>query len=268
MSQAMQGTIGTAWRCFGDGAVSECHPAGLRILRRSDQPIEAFQVYGQRCSGTHAIIRLIEANFGPAAFTELYGFKHWFVPEQMLFPASVMVVVIARDPVEWIQSLHRNPWHAHQSLRGLAFGDFIRAPWHSVWDEEFWSVDRTHPIYGTEMMHERDPRTGRRFANAIAKRTAKLRHWADLHTRAHNLALVNAGLVRSSPARLVASLAEATGLRPAHPFVPIDTYKGHGIKRFIPPVYPDLSPVDQAHLRTWLDPDVEALFGFENGPAA
>lgn len=235
---------------------------GLRTLIRGPVPIRRIQVYGQRCSGTHAIIKLIEANFGADAFTDICGFKHWFVPPQILFPADTLALTIAREPHDWLQSLHRQPWHAHPEIKAQSFSDFIRAPWHSYWDHEFWGVDPAHPVYGTEMLHERDPETGERFANPVAKRTAKLRQWSGLHSRAHNIALLDHAAVLGHPRDVIAALSAATGLAMADAFVPIDTYKGNGRKPFVThPVVP-LSAEDAAHVDRWLDPQVEAGFGF------
>jgi len=242
---------------------------GLTILRRGDAPIRAIQVYGQRCSGTNVLIRSIEANLGRAAFTESYGFKHWFVPEQVLYPRDVMVLTVARDPVDWVRSLHRQPWHAHPELKRLDFSDFIRAPWHSYWDSEFWGVEDDHPVLGREMLHERCPHTGERFANPLAKRTAKLRHWSGLHDRAHHVALLGYDSFLADPAGVIADLASATGLATADPFIAQDSYKGQGRRTFTPTAYPPVSDADLDHIHAWLDPAVEARFGFSiNEPQA
>ncbi|MCQ8279596.1 hypothetical protein NFI95_14220 [Acetobacteraceae bacterium KSS8] len=235
---------------------------GLRTLIRGAEPIRHIQVYGMRCSGTHAIIKLIEANLGRDAFTESYGFKHWSVPPQILFRPDVLVLVIARDPAIWLRSLHKQPWHVHESLRALSFAEFIRTPWHSVWDDQFWGVDETHPMFGTEMMHERDLDTGERFPDPVTMRTRTLAHWAGLHRRAHNLALLDYESVRTRPQAVIEALCDATGLAGTPGgFVPLDTYKGHGIKPFVPAAYPALSEEDRDHVAARLDPAVEALFG-------
>lgn len=235
---------------------------GLTILRRGDAPIRAIQVYGQRCSGTNAFIRSVEANFGRDAFTEAYGFKHWFVPEQVLFPRDVLVLAIARDPFDWVRSLHRQPWHAHPDIKALGFSDFIRAQWHSYWDTEFWGVETDHPVLGREMLHERCPQTGDRFANALAKRTAKLRHWSSLGDRAHHVALLNYATFVRDPQAVITAIADTTGMACADPFVSLDSYKGQGHRPFVPTTYPKIVDDDVTHICEWLDPSVEARFGF------
>ena len=208
------------------------------------------------------LIHSLRQNLGEHAVTDAGGFKHWFVPEQILFPADVMVVVIARDPFDWVRSLHANPWHAHPTLKTLDFPAFIRAEWHSYWDSEFGGVVEGHPVLGREMLHERCPDTGDRFANVLAKRTAKLRQWSGLDDRAMHLALLDYATFRASPEAVVAALAGAAGMERVEPFVAERSYKGQGFFPFTPTDYPAMAPEDVQHIARWLDPAVEARFGF------
>lgn len=238
------------------------HPLpGLRIVKRGDVPITRVQIYGQRCSGTNLVTRAIEANIPGAEITEAFGFKHWFVPPQTLFVKDTLVLVVARDAFDWARSLHRQPWHAHPDLKAQPFEAFIRSRWHSYWDDHFGHIEPGHPMQGDEMLHERDPETGERFANCIAKRTAKLRHWASLTSRAHNVALLGYDAFARDPALVTAALAAAIGLDCRDPFVPITSYKGQGYAPYVPTPYPALAADDAAHIAAWLDPDVEAAFG-------
>lgn len=234
---------------------------GLQARVRVPRAIRTIQVYGQRCSGTNALIRLIEANFPAGTFTEAYGFKHWFVPPQILFSPETLVLAVARDPVTWLQSLHRQPWHLHPDVKRMGFSDFIRTEWHSYWDTEFWGVDADHPVHGIEMLHERDPATGQRFANPMRKRTAKLAHWAGLTARTHNVALIDQGRVEVEPERVIRALADLTGLAMPGGFVAVDSYKGAGVKPYRPQTYPAVPAEDLAFIAGELDADVEALYG-------
>ena len=234
---------------------------GLRILRRGDVPITRVQIYGQRCSGTNLVTRAIEANMPGVEITEAFGFKHWFVPPQTLFVKDTLVLVVARDAYDWARSLHRQPWHAHPELKAKPFDAFIRSDWHSYWDDHFGHIEPGHPMHGDEMLHERDPETGERFANCIAKRTAKLRHWSSLSNRAHNVALLGYDAFARDPAAFVSALAAAAGLAHHPQFVPITSYKGQGYAPYVPTAYPDLAAADAAHIAAWLDPEIEAAFG-------
>ena len=234
---------------------------GLRVVKRGDVPITRVQIYGQRCSGTNLVTRAIEANMPGVAITEAFGFKHWFVPPQTLFVKDTLVLVVARDAYDWARSLHRQPWHAHPELKAKPFDAFNRSDWHSYWDDHFGHIEPGHPMHGDEMLHERNPETGERFANCIAKRTAKLRHWSSLTNRAHNVALLGYDAFARDPAAFVTALAAAMGLERHEPFVPITSYKGQGHAPYVPTAYPDLAAEDAAHIAAWLDPEVEAAFG-------
>ncbi len=236
---------------------------GLQIVKRGDVPITRIQIYGSRCSGTNLVTRTIEANLPSVEMTEAFGFKHWFVPRQSVFEKDTLVVVVARNAFDWVRSLHRQPWHAHPDLKAQPFDAFIRSTWHSYWDQHFGHIEPGHPMLGGEMLHERDPETGERFANCIAKRTAKLRHWASLTNRAHNVALIGYDSFARDPEAFMRALSQATGIAAASPFAAITSYKGQGHEPYRPSRYAPLSADDAAHIEAWLDPEIEAAFGLD-----
>ena len=219
-----------------------------------------FQVYGQRCSGTNALIRLLERNLPDMRFTEEFGFKHWLVPADVRIPDDVFVVVIARPVDQWLRSLHANPWHAHPDLKAMPFADFIRAPWRSVWDEQFWGVDRSDPRFGKPIAEELDPQTGAPFANAIAMRTAKLANWIDTASRARGHLFVSHGELVSNPSAIVRRFANKASTRMAMPFVPVDSYKGQERKPFRPVRHEPLDAADAALVNAFTDHAIEAHF--------
>ena len=224
-------------------------------------PIARFHVFGQRCSGTNALIRLVEHNFPALRFCEAAGFKHWFVPGDRRIAADAAVIVIARDVSEWLRSLHARPWHAHPDLKALSFAAFIRAEWHSVWDGDFWGVDEGDPRFGTPIREELCPATGRPFANAVAKRAAKLRNWIALGERAPAALFVDHARLVASPREIVAEIAQATGCAPVSDFVPVASYKGQGERPFVPRSYPPLSREDAGFVGLHLDAASESRFG-------
>lgn len=222
--------------------------------------IRRVQVYGQRCSGTNALIKLIEANFPELTFTEEFGFKHWLVPEWMTLPTDVLVVVIARAPDQWLRSLYNNPWHAHSDLKRLSFSEFIRAPWESIWDEDFWGISPSSDLYLTPIMEERCPQTGKPFANVIAKRTAKLKNWVTVAERAPAHVLVSHEMLVGSSDLVLSKIAQAAGLGQKKIWSAITSYKGEGEKLFVPKRYEPLSYDDKRHVNQYLDQSIEEQF--------
>lgn len=220
-----------------------------------------IQVYGQRCSGTNALIALIEKNFGQGRFTEQFGFKHWFVPESVYFPNWVTIVVIARDVIQWAQSFYKNPWHAHPQLKALPFDQFIRHEWCSIWDTDFWDIDSSHPIFAKEMMHERCPITGDRFKNIIQMRTAKLKHWSMLDQRCDKLILCSHDEFQNNVTAILDKIGTVSGIKPLSRYTQIMGYKGDDHIAYQPASYPNLSVENLRHIDQFLDWKIEEKFG-------
>ena len=220
-----------------------------------------FHVFGQRCSGTNALIKLIERNFGKPHFSEELGFKHWLVPPDIEVEPGAVVIVITRDAGSWLRSLHRRPWHAHPDLKAMGFAQFIRAPWRSVWDTDFWGVDETDPRLGRPIMEERCPRTGRPFSNALAMRTAKLRNWNALGCRSSFFIKVDHAEIAIDPRAVVDRIAEEAQVSRNDSFTPVDTYKGLPGKPFQPTAHAGLSADDWGFVLRHIDPEIEAIYG-------
>lgn len=210
--------------------------------------INTFQVYGERCSGTNFVIRLLERNVVSAQFTEDYGFKHWFVAEDVTVPNDCLVVVVQRKLPDYLRSLHRKPWHVVPALKGLPFSDFIRREWHCWWDEDFWQVDSAHPLYHQEMLHERHPETNERFANVIEMRLHKDANWEGLAARSANAIIVNYEEAAANPRKFLQALAHRYHLKLKDTFEPLNDYKGQKETSFVPKTYDPISTTDQAFI--------------------
>lgn len=169
--------------------------------------VSQFQVYGERCSGTNYIIRLLERNLKSAKFTEIFGFKHWFVDDSLTLPDTVLGVVVSRNSYDSLRSLHEKQWHTHPKLRGLSLGDFLQTEWHCIWDDEFWGVDESDPRWETEMAHERNPETGERFSDVRAMLRAKFENWRRLMQRSKNAIHLDYDLARKEPQNTLIDLA-------------------------------------------------------------
>ena len=231
-----------------------------RERKGNELTIRRFQIYGERCSGTNALIRLVETNFPDLTFTEDYGFKHWLVPERTDIPGDVAVIVIAREVGEWLRSLYRQPWHTSPEMRALSFPDFIRAPWDTIWDTEFWNIDEDHPLLGTPIMEERCPATGDRFANAVVMRNAKLANWTATAERAGAAIFLTHEQLVHDPASLVRQIETITGCSPCEEFVPVRSYKGQGNRAFHAQGYEPLTAEDRNFVADHIDTSLEELF--------
>lgn len=219
-----------------------------------------LQIFGERCSGTNFVAQLLRRNLPRLQLTDRFGWKHGYVrPLEDDAPDCVFVVVV-RDPFDWVRSLHRKPWHAAEPLRERTIREFLREPWWCEWGRDM-KLDEADPRIGTEMMHERHPETGERFANVLHLRASKLRHWQDLRSRVRYYAAVRYEDVMSEPKLFVRQFARELGLRRWPWFRPVKTFKG-GAQRFVKKQYEPLSDEDRDWVVQQLDADVERQAGY------
>jgi hypothetical protein len=215
---------------------------------------DRYQVYGERCSGTHFLIKLLERNITSARFTEAFGFKHWFVDRRVTIPESCLMLVVARHPYDWARSFHRKPWHAAPEVRERSFARFIRDPWIAgEWDDgEF-----------AEQARERDPVSGARFADIWALRRAKLAHWLGLCAQGATVVPIAYETVAAAPERFLNGFGDRFRLDRIEKFVPVETYKGLETKKYEPRRYRPLADADRAYIDAAIAPSMEAAFGYE-----
>ena len=76
----------------------------LGATRHGTAPLDHFQVFGERRTGTNFLHHLIEANL-PLAGTTKYGWKHGF-PTMPCIADTALIAVIVREPFAWLSSLH------------------------------------------------------------------------------------------------------------------------------------------------------------------
>jgi hypothetical protein len=241
-------------------------------LARNSQPIRSVHVFGQRNSGTNYLNSLIANNlmtqddhkslYDPRN-TRHFGWKHGF-PTMSAAPDDVLAVVVYRDPIAWLQSLHRLPWHAIPSLHNLSFSDFIRAEWIAVIDDLGFGVTPDNPLWGTELLAERDPKTRNRFANAIRMRNAKIASFSTLHTKFENCLYVRYEDVVENPKGLLRYLSSVYGLAGKSRFDSVLYDRGtksRGV--FAPRPIDPINSADMEFIREELDQSQEKRLGYE-----
>lgn len=233
----------------------------------SEQAIQRIQIFGERCSGTNYLEQLLAGNLPGVSFTSGFGFKHFFPRMDADGSTDCLFVVIYRDPFDWLRSIYRNPWHAAPALKNIPFSEFIRQEWWCVWDEDA-GIDAVDPRYGTEMMLERDPGTGRRFRNILAMRSAKIRAWESFRKAREHSLCINYERLRDTPEQVIRGLADEFGLAPANPFRPVKSYKGAKWYRgwrekLLRRRRPDISAADVDYILEQLDPELESAIGYD-----
>ena len=244
----------------------------MRVLARqaNGSPINSIYVFGERNSGTNYVGGLIIKNclsqgghclYDPKNKTE-FGWKHGF-PNMLGTPDDVLAIAVYRAPIAWLHALYRAPWHVAHHLRQTSFSTFIRSEWVSIIDDNGFGIEQGDHRWGHELLADRDPITGDRFANPIRLRTAKNRGFASLDKRFGNVLRVNYEEVVADPQAFLADLCETYGLKRQDAFDPITHDRGTpGRGLFQPKPVPELSAADMDFVRSELDLPAEAALGY------
>lgn len=239
--------------------------------RKNGTAPQSIYVFGERNSGTNYVHHLIMRNcVVPATRRAPYdaqnaatfGWKHGF-PNMFAAPENVLAIAVYREPIAWLQSLCRAPWHTAPHLRNLPFSDFIRREWQGVIDDENFGFAETSPVWGKELMSDRDPMTGLRFANAMRLRNAKNRGFATLDNRFGNALRLRYEEVVAQPEVFLNALCKTYGFARRSTFNPIEHDRatpGRGV--FVPKPVQPISVADQAFIHTELDWEIEKTLGY------
>ncbi len=237
---------------------------GFHARIAPDARIARFQVLGERSSGTNFVKRLLGRNSALTPSEEL-GWKHGFV-QATLVPADLAVICVVRAPDRWALSMHARPWHCPPDMQALDFANFIRAPWATIIDRPRYFGPGSGAARGTALQQDRDPITGRAFANLFALRRAKLAALTGWLERGASVILLRMEEAQAEPEttldRLLAALGQPTRTAP---FRPVVKHLGSKFKPSVDtrPTTPEaLGDNDRTFLRAELDTGMETALGY------
>ncbi len=223
----------------------------------------AFQVVGERSSGTNLLHRLVARNTGLEARADL-GWKHGF-PSALAVPADLAVICAVREPERWALSMFAKPWHTPPPMQELGFSEFIRAPWASIVDRARY-FNGAHALVGQPLLADRDPVSGEIFDNIFALRRAKLRGMLSYAARVDTFAVVRTETLQGDAEHTIDALAQGLGLgKRDAPFRPVTRRLGSKFKPAVatrPPGPERMSESDKAFMRDALDPHIEQTLGY------
>lgn len=148
-----------------------------------------YQIFGERNSGTNYLEKLLSHNIELSS-TNDFGYKHWFIKnhyprgpknittdneclKKLSHSNETLFIYIVREPLGWLQSMHRTPWHA-PNHSGLTFSEFIRKPWICY--------ERTAPVeHGIDSQTPWFPSKDGTFQIEKAKNICDLRNLKNQH---------------------------------------------------------------------------------------
>ena len=223
--------------------------------------IKRIQIFGERCSGTSFLNHLVAENLKSVRLCKDFGWKHGFHEAGVEVARDCLFIVIYRNPFDWLRSLHRRPHHVGPTLKKRSFSEFIRTEWWCIWDEDA-SKTPADELYGAEMMAERNPETGERFADVIDLRTAKIRDWESLRDKVAHSVYVRYEDLAASPSQFIDSLTRRFGLPKPPTFTPIERKRGKR-GQYHPKVYKRIRASDLRHIVGRLDAELESSIGYD-----
>lgn len=239
--------------------------------KASGSAVNSVYTFGERNSGTNYVQSLIVKNcvashsgrrlIGKDNHT-LLGWKHGF-PMMLGAPHDVLAVVVHRAPLAWLHSMCRTPWHAAAHLHQLPFSQFIRQEWLAVVDDTGFGVTEDAPIWHRELMTERDPQTGLRFANVMRLRTAKNSGFATLDHRFANVLRVTYESVLANPKGFLDALCATYALTRLPKFDPVIHDRATPARgAYLPKAVPPICAADLDFIRAELDLKAERALGY------
>ena len=124
--------------------------------------LNSFTIIGERCSGTHFLQYAITTNF-KLTYTRLD--KHFFGFSKL---HNEITLCIIRDPVEWIDSFFKKPFHVPKENKNI--DNFLNNEWRSIHDN----------TPDTEIMEDRHIITKERYKNIFELRKTKIEYFLNL----------------------------------------------------------------------------------------
>lgn len=176
---------------------------------------------------------------------------------------STLLVVVYRNPLKWLQSLHQQPHHA-PSHYGMSMDAFIHSPWQAVYtapnadfspdaaERQRW-IDKS--IRLPEIIIEDE-------ASVFMHRARSIMRFETLQDEVPNIVYVNYEQVRSKPHAVLGRIAMGFDIPMLYQYMETTTYKGNGNVPYIEKPYPPISKPDLLHIMKAVDWEVEARIGY------
>lgn len=176
-----------------------------------------------------------------------------------------LLVVVHRNPLKWLQSVHRQPHHAPGSY-DLSMGEFIRSPWQTCYTSPY--ADASPDPKERQEWLDKAARIGQ---SAVENEISIFMHRARsimlfelLREQAPNVVYVNYEQLREHPQTSLGRIAMMFDIPLRYGnFKDAKTYKGNGKLPYIEQDYPPIEKPDLLRIMRSIDWNVEATIGYE-----
>lgn len=228
--------------------------------------INRIIVKGERCSGTNYLRSLIQTNFKNIMLSNELGWKHSYLNtfnENLHKREELLVLIIFRNPYEWLNSLYQHPWHLRLTdgknfLTDLSFSNFLRYNPYSNGNEG----DKYKGLLDVKFM-ERHP-----FTLKYPEDVFEIRNWKIENFLNHSEIFPNIMFIRYedlvTSTKIILDQINEKYLFKDYIFNNVDFYKGSknaGIYK--PKKYPKMSDVDFNYFLNKVDWSLEEKIGYK-----
>lgn len=256
--------------CFFSDLVSENSCFENECNHFSGNSIQKIRIMGERCSGTTYIKALLEKNFPEQ---HVVGYKKHFMPwfdlnafnipkktkEKQDFgflsesTASSLVVLVVRDPYDWLRSFYSHPWHvSSDKMLHKGFLHFLKHEWRaSDKDMDYVGVDHWNPY------------EARRFKNVLELRKYKTLNYLQIGLLCENFLVAPYEVIAENPEKFIDFVCENFALESVERFKNIYSYKNENKKPYIKSTYKDFKFNELIFINQQMDWDVESLVGYK-----
>jgi len=182
--------------------------------------ITKFTIYGERCSGTYYLERLIAFNFDVEVTWE-YGWKHFFGFNDLSDSDDTLFIGLVREPVDWIMSFYNQSWHVADELKGKGFNHFVlggdNKEFYSFYDD------------GREITADHNMVKGRRYKDVFELRATKCTFlMKDMKKKVKNYKLIKLEDLQKDYEKILKQLEKKFKLkRKMDCLVNLEGYKGN-----------------------------------------
>lgn len=189
--------------------------------------INNFTIYGERCSGTTYLEKLIKENFVINYVTN-YNWKHFFGNYDFKNDDNennTLFIGIIRHPIDWIDSFYNNQHHIPNSPKNIS--NFLL--------DEFYSIFTDGKPSGKEIMDDRNMITGNRYKNIFELRKIKNEYLINIMpTKVKNYILINYDNLINNSVIILQQIQHKFNLIPKNvSFHNILTYKGDNTNIYV-----------------------------------
>lgn len=247
---------------------------GLFAKRDAFDPINRFQIFAERCSGSNYVEGLLKKNFDFSGASNPYGWKHgtiWYslprsfynLPSDSMYDFNdsqdCLIVVVFRNPYDWVRSLYLKGHHVSNKIKKLPFEKFIAVKWKDEEDFHHRNLMRINPLL------YKNPDTSDFFKNIFELRTYKIKNMLMINQIASNVYYVNYEKVVKNPKKFIDEIARIYGLKAKVPFSNI-TYHNNEPKEGVykEEKYFKLSKANRNFIDSQLSKILERRIGYEN----